>query len=50
DLLFKLGVALAGAGEAETACRTFDEVLKRYPEMGGAFLGEVRREAQELQC
>ncbi|MCF6326399.1 MAG: tol-pal system protein YbgF [Devosiaceae bacterium] len=50
DLLFKLGVALAGAGEAETACRTFDEVLKRYPSMGGAFLSEVRREAQELQC
>ena len=50
DLLFKLGVALAGAGEAETACRTFDEVFKRYPEMGAAFLSEVRREAESLQC
>ncbi len=31
DLLFKLGIALAGAGELDTACRTFFEVTKRYP-------------------
>lgn len=50
DLLFKLGVALVGAGEEETACRTFGEVLKRYPDMGAAFLSQVQREMTQIQC
>ena len=37
DLLLKLGIALAGAGEIDTACRTYFEVTKRYPEPARGF-------------
>lgn len=50
DLLLKLGIALAGAEEQETACRTFDEVLKRYPNNGGAFDARVAQEQAAAQC
>ena len=50
DLLFKLGIALAGAGEHDTACRTFNEVLVRYPGMTGAFLDQVNAEIARAQC
>jgi len=50
DLLLKLGIALAGAGERETACRTFNEVLKRFPVMGGAFDKRVNQEMTKAQC
>lgn len=50
DLLLKLGIALAGADERETACRTFLEVLKRYPDNGGAFTARVAQEQAAAQC
>ena len=50
DLLLKLGVALAGAGEKDTACRTFGEVLRRYSNMDGAFELRVAAEMARAQC
>ncbi len=50
DLLLKLGIALAGADERETACRTFAEVLKRYPGNGAAFEARVAQEQEAAQC
>ncbi len=50
DLLLRLGVALAGAGERETACRTYVEVMRRYPDMGEAFNNRVGEEVARAQC
>ncbi len=50
DLLMKLGIALAGAGEADTACRTFAEVVKRYPAQPTAFMQRLAQEKQKAQC
>lgn len=49
-LLLNLGVALAGAGERETACRTYVEVLRRYPGQPQSFLDRVSREQRAAQC
>ena len=50
DLLMKLGIALAGAGEQDTACRTFAEVVKRYPQQPTAFMQRLSQEKQKAQC
>jgi len=50
DLLFKLGIALAGAGEGDTACRTFAEVAKRYPKQPAAFVQKLTEEKQKAKC
>ena len=50
DLLLKLGIALAGAGEKDTACRTFGEVLRRFSQMDGAFELRVAAEMARAQC
>ena len=50
DLLLKLGVALAGAGERETACRTFDEVERRYTETIPAFKNRLSQERAKSEC
>ena len=50
DLLLKLGVSLAGAGEQDTACRTFFEVAKRYPAQPAAFTQRLTEEKQKAQC
>jgi tol-pal system protein YbgF len=50
DLLLKLGVALAGAGEQDTACRTFAEVSKRYPKQPPAFNSRLAQEKAKAQC
>ena len=50
DLLMKLGIALAGAGEGDTACRTFAEVLKRYPKQPAAFMQRLQQEKTKAQC
>jgi tol-pal system protein YbgF len=50
DLLLKLGIALAGAGEADTACRTFFEVTKRYPSQPAAFTQRLQEERQKANC
>jgi tol-pal system protein YbgF len=50
DLLFKLGLSLAGAGERETACRTFEEVSKRYPSIDAQFQTRLSEEKFRAQC
>ena len=50
DLLLKLGVALGGAGEQDTACRTFAEVAKRYPKQPAAFNSRLAQEKAKAQC
>ena len=50
DLLLKLGIALAGAGEIETACRTYVEVAKRYPSQPAAFNQRLAAERQKAKC
>jgi tol-pal system protein YbgF len=50
DLLMKLGIALGGAGEQETACRTFAEVVKRYPNQPAAFMQRLKQEKQKERC
>lgn len=50
DLLLKLGIALGGAGEQETACRTFAEVAKRYPSQPTAFMQRLAQEKQKEKC
>lgn len=50
DLLLKLGIALAGAGEVDTACRTYFEVAKRYPDQPAAFVERLQAERQKAQC
>lgn len=50
DLLMKLGVALNGVGERETACRTFGEVEKRYPSTSAAFKTRLGEEKTKAEC
>lgn len=50
DILLKLGVALNGAGEPEAACRTFAEVVKRYPATNAAFQSRLSDERARAQC
>lgn len=50
DLLLKLGVALSGAGERETACRTFAEVGKRYTNTIAAFKTRLAEEKARAEC
>lgn len=50
DLLLKLGVALYGASEFDTACRTYAEVLRRYPESTDAFKERVVAQQARAGC
>jgi tol-pal system protein YbgF len=50
DLLLKLGVSLSGAGERETACRTFAEIDKRYDTLAPAFVSRLGTEKTKAEC
>jgi tol-pal system protein YbgF len=50
DMLLKLGIALAGAGDTDIACRTFAEVAKRYPQETPAFSARLNGEREKAQC
>ena len=50
DLMLKLGVALAGTGETEMACRTFFTLEKRFPGQPAAFAQRVSEEKARSQC
>lgn len=50
DILFKLGMALAGSGEHDTACLTFAEVLRRYPNVPNIFKVRLGEESAKSQC
>ncbi len=50
DILLKLGQALAGAGERITACRTFAEVSRRYPDISEDIRSRLAKEMAKYQC
>jgi tol-pal system protein YbgF len=50
DILLKLGMALAGAGEIDTACRTYGEVAKRYASQPAAFTQKLADERAKANC
>lgn len=50
DLLLKLGMSLSGAGERETACRTFAEIDKRYTTLEPSFLTRLGEEKARAEC
>jgi tol-pal system protein YbgF len=50
DVLFKLGISLAGVGERETACRTFNEVGTRYPQALPALQTRLTEERAKAEC
>lgn len=50
DLLVKLGISLAGAGERETACRTFAEVDKRYTDLAPSLAARLAEEKTRAEC
>lgn len=50
DLLLKLGMSLSGAGERETACRTFAEIDKRYTTLTPAFVTRLGEEKNRAEC
>lgn len=50
DLLLKLGMALSGAGEHDTACRTFDEVSRRFNDISTSFKARLGAEMSKAQC
>jgi tol-pal system protein YbgF len=50
DILLKLGMALSGAGERETACRTFAEVDRRFTGQEAAFTSRLASEKAKAEC
>jgi tol-pal system protein YbgF len=50
ELLLKLGMSLSGAGERETACRTFAEIDKRYATLEPAFVTRLGEEKSRAEC
>ena len=50
DLLLKLGMALSGAGERETACRTLAEIDRRYTDLSPAFVTRLGEEKARAEC
>lgn len=50
DLLLKLAIAMAGAGEQDVACRTFFKVGELYPKQPAAFMQKLKDEKAKAQC
>jgi len=50
DLLLKLGMSLAGAGEREVACRTYAQVEKSYVNVTPAFTTRLAEEKTKAEC
>lgn len=50
ELLLKLGMSLSGAGERETACRTFAEIDKRYTGLDAALMSRLAEEKSRAEC
>jgi TolA-binding protein len=50
DLLLKLGMSLSGAGERETACRTFAEVDRRFTALSPAIMTRLSEEKTKAEC
>jgi tol-pal system protein YbgF len=50
DILLKLGVALAGDGQVDYACRTYATLAKTYTSLAPAFRQRLASEQQKAQC
>lgn len=50
EILVKLGMALTGSGERETACRTYAEVEKRYATLEPAVAAKLAEEKAKAAC
>lgn len=50
ELLLKLGMSLSGAGERETACRTYAEIDRRYTSLPDAVKGKLAEEKTKAEC
>ncbi|MEQ1899781.1 MAG: tol-pal system protein YbgF [Devosia sp.] len=50
DIMLRLGEAMNGAGEPETACRLFFEVSRRFPNQPTAFKQKLKSEQAAAQC
>lgn len=50
DILLKLGVALAGDGQVDYACRTYATLEKTYTSLAPAFRQRLAQEEQKAQC
>jgi tol-pal system protein YbgF len=50
DIMLRLGTAMNGAGEPDTACRLFFEVSKRFPNQPAAFMQKLKTEQQAAKC
>jgi tol-pal system protein YbgF len=50
DILVRLGIAFAGAGQADGACRTFFEVSRRFTKQPPAFVQWLKSEQAKAQC
>jgi tol-pal system protein YbgF len=50
EILLKLGIALNGAGERDTACRTYSEIGKRYTSLPADFKTRLGQEQAKAQC
>jgi len=50
DILLKLGVALAGDGQVDYACRTYATLAKTFTNLAPAFRQRLAAEQQKAQC
>ncbi|HET7414037.1 MAG TPA: tol-pal system protein YbgF [Pararhizobium sp.] len=50
ETLLKLGMALAALNNQDTACATYSEVLKRYPDVSAEVRRKVAREEKRTGC
>lgn len=50
DIMLKLGMSLSGVGERETACRTFDEISRRYTNVAADFQTRLAEEKVKAEC
>ena len=50
DLLLRLAIALGRADERETACRTFDEIPRRFENLTEAFQARLTLERSNADC
>ena len=50
ELLVKLGASIAGAGERDVACRTFDQVTTSYPSLSQDVAARLAAERSKAEC
>ena len=50
DLMLKLGIAIAGSGDLDVACRTFFTLERRHTGLEAAFMQRLREEKSRANC